>query len=144
MNAPPRHGPDGSRLVYSLVSRERWGPDISVAVVAPSGADETPLATATGQARATPRLVAGRTRRFWPSWWPPRARTVLTLWPVAAAPHADAAALLVAEDPEDDLCQARFSPNGRWIGFLAIPPGRAIICVIPNVAHTVRATDGPA
>ena len=33
--------------------------------------------------------------------------------------------MLVAGEPKHQLFQARFSPNGRWISFLAVTPRRA-------------------
>ncbi len=130
---------DGSRLVYSWSRLSSGGPEFSVAMRETSGADETLLATPTG------RFVQSHDwspdgKSILVSWWPLRAHTVLARWPIAAAPQADAAASIVAEDPEGDLWQARYSPNGRWIAFLTNPPGRTIICVIPNVAHQVPVT----
>ena len=72
---------------------------------------------------------------------PPADRTVLSLWPVAAAPHADAQATLVAGETAHYLWQARFSPNGRWISFLAGAGDTSVVCVIPSSARSTTRAD---
>jgi serine/threonine protein kinase/Tol biopolymer transport system component len=55
--------------------------------------------------------------------------------PLAAAPQAERHATLVASDPRYNVWQARLSPNGRWIAFMAQnrEEGQtATIAVIPN------------
>jgi Tol biopolymer transport system component len=46
-------------------------------------------------------------------------RVALTLWPLAAAPHAETAMKILASDPKYDLFQGTFSPDGRWVAFVA-------------------------
>jgi serine/threonine protein kinase len=131
---------DGSRLVYSWRRRSGRGVEFSVAMRETSGADETLLSTPAG------RLVQAHDwspdgTSILVTWRLPQRRPLLARWPIAAAPQADAAASVVTEDPEGGLWQARYSPNGRWISFLTNPPGRAIVCVIPNVARQVPVTE---
>jgi Tol biopolymer transport system component len=76
------------------------------------------------------------------SWTRPGQQdTVLSLWPVAAAPRADEQATLVAGEPAHSLWQARFSPNGRWISFLAVMGNSAVVCVIPGSARSTTGAD---
>ena len=49
--------------------------------------------------------------------------------------------MLVAGEPKHELWQGRFSPNGRWISFLAVTPVTAVVCVVPSSARNARATD---
>ncbi|HEY8459512.1 MAG TPA: winged helix-turn-helix domain-containing protein [Blastocatellia bacterium] len=55
-------------------------------------------------------------------------------FPIAAAPHAEAQMRLIAAHPEKNLYQASFSPDQRWISFIAAPAteaGISTIYVIP-------------
>lgn len=59
----------------------------------------------------------------------------LYLLPLAAAPHAETAATLLASDRKYNLWQANFSPNGRWIAFVAqnlAEAGVATVAVMPS------------
>ena len=59
----------------------------------------------------------------------------LTLWPLAAAPHAETAVKVLATDADYDLWQGKFSPDGRWICFEAVKtdePGTTTIFVMPS------------
>ena len=142
----PKWSRDGRRLVY------HWGrgvegrtasrsPDNSVAVRQVPAGDETLLSTPR-QGNVQPHDWSPDGNAILVSWSRPGQDTVLTLWPVAAAPHADTQAMLVAGEPKHGLWQARFSPNGRWISFLAVTPqNTAVVCVVPSSARTARATD---
>jgi hypothetical protein len=57
-------------------------------------------------------------------------RTAICLWPIAAAPTADAEARLVTAHPEYQLWQSQFSPDQRWICFLAVKAGDAGVSTI--------------
>lgn len=55
--------------------------------------------------------------------------------PLDAAPNAETKATLLASDPKYHLWQGKFSPNGRWIAFVAQSlekPGAATIAVMPS------------
>jgi len=138
----PVWSPDGSRMAYSWSRQSGGGLEFSLATREVSGADETLL--------ATPIPTGGMVQSYdWSrdgtsillAWALPRRNTVLARWPIAAAPHADAAASIVTADPDGSLWQARYSPNGRWISFLTSHTGRTIVYVIPNVAHQVPVTE---
>jgi eukaryotic-like serine/threonine-protein kinase len=131
---------DGSRLVYTWSRLTGGNIEFSVAIRETSGADETLLATPTGSLLQSHDWSPDG-KSILVSWSPRGGNVILARWPIAAAPQAAAAASIVAEDPEGGLWQARYSPNGRWIAFLTNPPNRAIVCVIPNVAHQVPITE---
>jgi Tol biopolymer transport system component len=141
----PKWSRDGSRLVYYWArgveggTAWRW-PDGSVAVRQVLGGDET-LLSPPGQYGAQPHEWSPDGNSILLSWTKPGQSTVLTLWPLAAAPHADTQAILVAGEAKHDLWQGRFSPNGRWISFLAVTPVTAVVCVVPSTARRARATD---
>jgi len=134
----PKWSPDTRRLVYSWGRGGESG-DSSAAVRQLPVGDEILL--------STPRQQIVQPHEWSPdgdsiliSWSRPGQSSVLSLWPVAAAPHADTHATLVAGDPEHGLWQARFSPNGRWISFLAAARERAVVCIVPSSARTAAAT----
>jgi len=52
--------------------------------------------------------------------------------PVAAAPHAEKHARVIATDPDRNLFQATFSPNQKWIAFNATSPGLSAIHVVSS------------
>ena len=54
--------------------------------------------------------------------------------PLAAAPQAEREATLITSDPKYHIWQAKLSPNGRWIAFLAQnrEEGGMSIAVIPS------------
>ncbi len=76
------------------------------------------------------------------------SRTEVWLLPVAAAPHAESAARKIISDPQYDLWQPHFSPNGRWIVFEAEANSPTIaesaLYVVPAAGGGVwtRITDG--
>jgi Tol biopolymer transport system component len=48
-------------------------------------------------------------------------RLAVCLLPISSTPH-DPAVRVITADPDRNLFQAQFSPNGQWVMFLAIPP----------------------
>jgi serine/threonine protein kinase/Tol biopolymer transport system component len=131
----PKWSRDGSQLVYQWMRRtanDRF--EVSAAVRDVSGADET-LLSAPADQRVQPCDWSPDKQSILITWLRPPQRPLLALWPVAAAPHADTAAAIVAEDPKGALWEARYSPNGRWISFVTNPPGRALVCVITSTAR---------
>src|SRR5262249_9578909 len=61
-------------------------------------------------------------------------RHAIYLWPIAAAPNAETEAHLVTAHAEYNLWQTKFSPDGRWICFVAVdaPDAKSCtICVVP-------------
>ncbi|MDP9226675.1 MAG: serine/threonine-protein kinase, partial [Actinomycetota bacterium] len=127
----PMWSPDSRRLVYSWASgvQSRTGsgwPESSAAIRQVPDGDETLLSTPRQQA-VGPNDWSPDGNAVLVSWARPGESTVLALWPLAAAPHADTQATLVAGAPKHDLWQARFSPNGRWISFLAVTQATAVV-----------------
>ena len=60
---------------------------------------------------------------------PPGCRSIC-LFPIAAAPNAEAQMRVVTSDPERNLYQARFSPDDHWISFCAAKARDAGTCTI--------------
>jgi eukaryotic-like serine/threonine-protein kinase len=137
----PKWSRDGSRLAYYWGSGNLDGfPVSSVGVRRVSGGDETLLSTPRPQS-VQPHEWSPDENSLLVSWSRPGQGTVLSLWPVAAAPNADTHATLIAGESKHDLWQGRFSPNARWISFLAVTPLTARVCVVPSTARNARATD---
>jgi len=142
----PHWSADGGRLVYywsrggDSGTATEW-PAATAAVRQLPGGDEILLSTPKPEG-VQPHDWSPDGYSILLSWTPPPwQRTVLALWPVAAAPNADREARLVAGEPAYHLWQARFSPNGRWISFLAVTRNTAVLCVVPSSAREVRASD---
>jgi Tol biopolymer transport system component len=140
----PKWSPDSRRLAYywgrGAESGERT--DATFAVRQLPAGDEILLSTPTPPTLQQPHDWAPDGNSILVSWSPqPGPSNVLSLWPVAAAPHADRQATLVAGDPQHTLWQARFSPNGRWISFLAAAAEGAVVCVVPSSARSTTRAD---
>jgi Tol biopolymer transport system component len=133
----PKWSRDGRRLVYQWL-RMKGGNvfETSLGVRETSAADETLLSTP-AEHLVQPHEWSPDGMSILVSWLRPGRRSLLALWPLAAAPRADAAASIVTEDPQGGLWQGRYSPSGRWISFVTAPSGRAIVCVIPSAARRV-------
>jgi hypothetical protein len=73
-------------------------------------------------------------------------RTLICLFPIAAAPHAETEMRVIASHPENNLWQARFSPDHHWISFCAAKAAEAgvsTIYVVPaSGGEWVRITEG--
>jgi hypothetical protein len=73
-------------------------------------------------------------------------RRLIGMVPVAAAPHAEAQMRVVTSDPEENLYQARFSPDDRWISFCSAKMNQAgvsTIYVVPAAGGAwTRITEG--
>jgi len=76
----------------------------------------------------------------------PTGRRSICLFPISAAPHAEAQMRMIASDPEKNLYQARFSPNQKWISFIAAKAteaGISTIYVVPaSGGEWRRVTEG--
>ena len=104
----PQWSPDGMRLAYER--RNRRTNERQLMVSSSQSHEEEPL---------------GSARLAWD--WSPDGKWLLSasegIWlvPVAAAPHAEAAAQkIISPDPAYQIYQPHFSPNGRWIVFEAV------------------------
>jgi eukaryotic-like serine/threonine-protein kinase len=139
----PQWSRDSRRLAYaweSGVNQPTSGlPERSIAVRHPRETDETLLATPKQQYVQPHEWSPDGNSILVTSYQPGHA--MVTLWPLAAAPHADTAAALVTADPTRELYQARFAPNGRWISFLALTGATAVVCVVPSSARNARVAD---
>jgi Tol biopolymer transport system component/DNA-binding winged helix-turn-helix (wHTH) protein len=122
----PQWSPDGMRLAYER--RNRRTNERQLMVSSSQSHEEEPL---------------GSTNAPWD--WSPDGKWLLTgsregLWlvPVAAAPHAEAAATkIIVHDPAYQIYQPHFSPNGRWIVFEAVanstsPSPESTLYVVPT------------
>lgn len=73
-------------------------------------------------------------------------RRLIGMIPVAAALHAEAQMRVATSDPEENLYQARFSPDDRWISFNTAKMNQAgisTIYVVPAAGGTwTRITEG--
>lgn len=61
-------------------------------------------------------------------------RRGIGLFPIDAAPHAETQLRVLTSHPEQNLYQARFSPDDRWVSFIAakaVEAGISTIHVIP-------------
>lgn len=66
-------------------------------------------------------------------------RRGIGLFPIAAAPHAETQLRVLTSHPEQNLHQARFSPDDRWVSFIAANAVEAGISTI----HVIPAAGGP-
>lgn len=145
----PRWSRDGKRLAYSRENRassvspqQRW----DLAMLSVAGGDEQALTSAGPLVEPTwdwsadnAHILAGLMRGA-------PARRLLGLLPVSAAPHAEAQMRALTSHPDENLYQARFSPDERWISFCSArmnQAGISTISVIPAAGgEWIRVTDG--
>jgi Tol biopolymer transport system component/DNA-binding winged helix-turn-helix (wHTH) protein len=68
----------------------------------------------------------------------------LCLLPVAAAPKAETQMRVIATEPDRDLFQGRFSPDQRWIAFLAVNRStfQTIYVMDPRSGQRIPMTEG--
>src|ERR1019366_125713 len=123
----PRWSRDGARLTYrrrqpgfETAETEVTGGIASIVLVNADGSNEQILA-------APSQLI-----HYGPWDWSPDGQGIvasarpadsptnaLWLYPVSAAPHADAQRHLLASSRDHDVWGGRFSPDGRWVTFEA-------------------------
>ena len=68
----------------------------------------------------------------------------LALFPVDAAPAAEKAATVVVSDPDYNVWQGNYSPNGRWLAFVAQSRGNGGTTVGTTTVEIVSSAGGPA
>jgi Tol biopolymer transport system component len=133
----PHWSYDGSRLIYHRTRQlnpegSRFETSI---VLAPAGGGAEQALTASRQesivawdlSRDGKWLLMGSNRE-------PPERFAIYLAPIAAAPQAETQMRPIAAHPEMNLYQARFSPDQKWISFIAAKANEAgtlTIYVIP-------------
>ena len=137
--------PDGTRLTYvrrrfTNAERTQWEP--AMVWLPANGGDEQILAgkgapydwSADGKWMLN-GIYESASKRIW-----------FGLAPISAAPRAETETRLLASDPGRNLFHARFSPNERWIVFLAVSATDAKVStlyVIPAAGGVwTRVTEG--
>ncbi len=141
----PCWSPDGTRLAYRRTDTNTRQRSI---VLMPAGGGEEQILT-------SPRPRGAENA----SDWSPDGKWILAvrrrlkeggthIWllPVSAAPHAETEGRIIAYNPEYNLWQPRFSPDGRWIVFEAVSrtgAGFNTIYVVPaSGGDWIRITEG--
>jgi serine/threonine protein kinase len=148
----PRWSLDGSRLAFArnnVPSPDRsqqytFNFEHSIELLNADGTGEQSLTSANslqGWAwdwTSDGKYVLASSARQMPNWG-------LYLFPVAAAPTAEDQARLIASQPEYDAFNGRFSPDERWVAFIAIKKTNVAdggIYVVPaDGGEWVRITD---
>jgi Tol biopolymer transport system component len=140
---------DGSGLTYNrrrLAGLDPRRVDHGLVTFSTNTGEEQTLTTP-GTANETPWdwsadgkwILAGTDRRT-------PGRMSLCLFPTSAAPKAETELKLLTSHPEQNIDQARFSPDNRWISFIAaqaLEAGRSTIYAIPAGGGAwVRITEG--
>jgi Tol biopolymer transport system component len=128
---------DGSRLIYHrsrLVSQEGSRNESNLVLMPAGGGAEQTIATpgirfinAWDWSLDGKWILGGSDRKI-------PGRHEIGLFPIAAAPHAEAQTRMIASHPEKNLYQARFSPDQQWISFIAAratEAGISTIYVVP-------------
>lgn len=135
--AVPRLSRDGLWLAYRrarATTAERPHPERTLVLLPTSGGEEQLLTTPTALADLAwdwskdGQWILGGCDRQSPG------RMMLVLFPLAAAPHAETQMRIIASPPDENLYQARYAPDERWISFCAAKitdAGVSSIFVIP-------------
>ena len=132
----PRWSDDGKLLAFRKVRPAQRGKTVSegaIVMVSADGGNEQ-LLTAPSPHELTPfdwssdgnSILASCERG-------PAGRRIVCLLPVSSAPHAQDEMRVIASDPERNLYQATFSPDQRWIMFIATSwaSGVSTVYVVP-------------
>jgi Tol biopolymer transport system component/DNA-binding winged helix-turn-helix (wHTH) protein len=147
--ATPRWSRDGARLAY----RRTWPPNAegsprehALVVLPAEGGDEqlitspSPFSENALDWSADGEWLLGNSERQTPG------RFLIGLFPTSAAPAAETKMRVVTSHPDQNLWQARFSPDERWISFIAVDANDAAIAtlyVVPRAGGPwIRVTEG--
>ncbi|HEX8843577.1 MAG TPA: protein kinase [Pyrinomonadaceae bacterium] len=147
----PRWSPDSTRLAYSRF--RAIDPQIASEAGLPPGVDKVGPIVILDTHSGTEQLLTSQ--GLWLDYmydWSPDGKWILGssnreapdrwqiyLFPVSAAPHAETERLPVAFDPDQNLWTPRFSPDGRWICYIAQKlkqAGVSVIYVVPRSGGT--------
>ena len=139
---------DGKRLAYRRRQRAKPGvsaPDVSIIVLPADGGDEQVI-TSNG-AGDGPRDWFADGKRLLAVTFRPDLR-LAKIWevPLAAAPHAERQARILAEDPDYAFYVPQLSPDERWICFIKVradEPNLSTLYVMPTAGgEMIPITDG--
>ena len=118
----PRWSDDGSLVAFRRVRPPQPGSNVregAIVLVSADGRDER-LLTEPGPDELTPfdwssdgKWIVGTCQQG------PAGRRSVCLLPVSSAPRAQEQMRVIASDPERNLYQATFSPDQKWITFIA-------------------------
>jgi len=134
----PRWSPDGKWLAFARYSAMGLKTDrVQPIVLLPAEGGEEQLLTTPGpwldyvyDWSPDGQSVLASTNRG------SKGRWQIALFPLSAAPHAETAMQVVASDIENSLWAPRFSPDGRWICYLAQKATSAGVSVINVVSSS--------
>jgi Tol biopolymer transport system component/DNA-binding winged helix-turn-helix (wHTH) protein len=146
----PQWSPDGIRLAYT---RYQQNGDNQIMLWSSYSRNEEPLTT------------PSRNEHFVYDWSPDGAALLISqvnadtgrteVWqlPAAASPQSGQATRKIISDPDYDLWQPHFSPDGRWIVFDAVRNAQSSLYVVPTAggawiplqkaSHGTTSRDGP-
>ncbi|HMV85048.1 MAG TPA: winged helix-turn-helix domain-containing protein [Blastocatellia bacterium] len=149
ISAHPRWSPDGRRLAYDRSRPAHPGQirrESSLYLLSP-GEGEGRQLTAPGKSRDVVWDWSPDGQAILGGAYPPgSSRRIIGLFPLAATPNAERELRVIASHPEQNLYQSRYSPDGRWIGFVAakaFDAGISTIYVIPSTGgEWTRITEG--
>lgn len=122
ISAHPRWSPDGRQLAYDRSRPSHPGQirrESSMYLLSPGGGEGRQL-TAPGKSRDVVWDWSPDGQAILGGAYPPGSpRRIIGLFPLSAAPNAERELRVIASHPEQNLYQARYSPDGRWISFIA-------------------------
>jgi Tol biopolymer transport system component/DNA-binding winged helix-turn-helix (wHTH) protein len=103
----------------------------AIVIVSADGTNERNLTTPSDRERTPPydwsadgRWILGSCQHG------PAERLAVCVLPIAGAPRAEEQVRIIASDPDRNLYQATFSPNQRWIAFIATSPGLSAMYIV--------------
>ena len=141
---------DGTRLIYvrSGPAQVETDPQVSrtLALRATSGGDEQILTSPMqGRISLTDWTLDGKWILMSSDLQTP-GRVALALFPLEAAPRSETQMRVIASNPEYNLWQGRFSPDGRWISFNAFnatdPSVSTVYAISASGVEWIKLTEG--
>ena len=141
---------DGTRLIYvrSGPAQVETDPQVSrtLALRTTSGGDEQILTSPMqGRISLTDWTLDGKWILMSSDLQTP-GRVALALFPLEAAPRSETQMRVIASNPEYNLWQGRFSPDGRWISFNAFnatdPSVSTVYAISASGGEWIKLTEG--